>query len=618
MPYRRSITPAPNVDERFRHSARSRWAILLTATLIATAVAMDGSIASASHGPSFEQDHRLTSLTLETGTDTFAPQNQFGGAFTSLALSQINGGIDSSIADGSLSWLFRMEGLDDLTGTNSAAFDVGIVSASPVLPEDNPATYDGTSDLDWWYDPDPAEVDEAGTPLTTLPAVFADGTFDAGPGSVVLSNVVGPSSFSVANARLRATVGASTAPTESTNGFPPGHLPAENIPEGLTSFATMNGGRLAGDISAGSLAATPIPTSLTGSGIGSCSQTYDATHTFLELMLSGCTVIGIPVVAPTQPDRDLSPGGGTYTFTTDGNRHVSGCLRNAVPATLPECYAGAAYSAYFLFTTNRVILRHPCAPGSYSADGSSPCTLADAGYFAAGYGNAAQTACPAGTTSSAGATECFPITTTTVHCTKDPVPIGVATTCTATVVNQAAGPVPTGEVAWTAPAGSGTFSPTLCTLAGAGPDGACSVSFTPASGSSGQKQLGATYAGDAEHAGSTDQLSLQVAKRATSTSVRCKPKTVVHGKATVCRATVTDVSPGITSLPKGKVRWTARKRFGRFKTTTCRLVTRNGVRTCKVTFRTSRRIRGRVTVNGTYLGDPNHRTSSRRFRFRVT
>ena len=121
-----------------------------------------------------------------------------------------------------------------------------------------------------------------------------------------------------------------------------------------------------------------------------------------------------------------------------------------------------------------------------------------------------------------------------------------------------------------------------------------------------------------EHAASVGQVGLQVTKRATSTAVSCKPKTVRHGKSTVCRATVTDTSGGIKSSPKGKVKWSARKSYGAFKTKTCKLVTLNGKRTCKVTFKTSRKIRGAIKLKSTYAGDANHRPSSRTARVKVT
>jgi len=54
----------------------------------------------------------------------------------------------------------------------------------------------------------------------------------------------------------------------------------------------------------------------------------------------------------------------------------------------------------------------PCAAGSFSsAAGATACTLAPAGYYAAGTGNTSATLCPPGTTSAAGASVCTSIGT---------------------------------------------------------------------------------------------------------------------------------------------------------------------------------------------------------------
>jgi hypothetical protein len=597
---------------------RSKTAMIALLVLAAMSSTWNGS-ANATVAESFEQDQRVNSLTLQTGTDAFATQNAFGAAFHSVALTSLQDGLDASVADGTISWLLAMPGLTDLTGTNDPAFDVGIVNGVPRTPAGNPTSYDGTSDLDWWYDADAGDVDETGAPIHTLSGSFTAGTFDAGPGAITLrGNLLGAaSSLAMSSVRIRATSGSSSAPLESTIGFPPGHLPEEAIPDPLVSFGSMTSGQLAGDISAGSLAATPMPAGMQGSA---CAQSYTAANTMLDMMVGGCTYLGfLTMVSATQPDRTDPPGAGSYAFTTDVNHHIISCTHNAVPTTLDECYATAAYSVSFHFTTDRVILRHPCAPGSYSTDGTGPCTLADAGYFVDGYGATSQTACPEGMTSTTGASSCdLLVTTTAVGCAENPVPIGVTTLCTATVEDQISGPVPTGDVTWTRPAGAGEFSLNPCTLASPGTGAICSVSYTPASGSAGNQQLGAAYAGDGDHSGSTGEFVLMVVKRATATTARCKPKIVVHGGSTVCTATVADTSGGTPSAPTGKVRWSALSTFGTFSSTSCTLVTGSGERTCKVTFTTRRSIRGRIELKATYLGDANHRRSSGVARLRVT
>jgi hypothetical protein len=334
------------------------------------------SSAAAADAVAFEQDQRVNALTFQFGTDEFATANAFGGAFVGSTLrSQLQAAFDSSVADGSTSWLLEMPGLTDLSGTNSSPFNVGIISGTPRLPSGNPSTYDGTSDLDWWYDP------AGSSAVHQLTASFTAGTFNAGPGAISLTmNLAGvPSSVSMSSTRIRAVSGPSSTPLESTNGFPPGHLPDENLPDSLTSFESMSGGRLSGNISARSLADTPIPASLVGAGTLNCSRAYTSANTMLDVLVGGCTIsfLGTQIQA-TQPDR-AAVDGDVYTFTTTGNQ-VTGCTRNGAPASLADCLAGAAYSSYFRFTTDRVIVlpvtptpTPPTPPPSDTPpDGSAP------------------------------------------------------------------------------------------------------------------------------------------------------------------------------------------------------------------------------------------------------
>src|SRR5262249_6467306 len=113
----------------------------------------------------FEQVQRINSLTQQFSTDAFAPNNAFGRAFTGPVQPQIQQVISSSIADGSRSLLFKMPGLTDLTGTNTPSLQIGVVNAAPIIDGANPTVYSGVSDLDWWYTPNPIEVDSQGVPL---------------------------------------------------------------------------------------------------------------------------------------------------------------------------------------------------------------------------------------------------------------------------------------------------------------------------------------------------------------------------------------------------------------------------------------------------------------------
>jgi hypothetical protein len=265
-----------------------------------------------------------------------------------------------------------MPGLTDLSDTSSSPFNVGVVNGIPRVPSGNPSTYDGSSDLDWWYDPS--------LTIHELPASFAAATFNAGPGAISLSMNLGgaPSSLSMSSTRIRALSGASSAPLKSTNGFPPGHLPDENLPDSLTSFASMSNGQLAGDVSARSLAETPIPPALVGAGMFNCTRAYTIANTMLDVLVGGCTISIVGTqISPTQPDR-AAVAGDVYAFTTDATtKQVTGCTRNGSAAVLADCLDAAAYSSYFHFTTDRVIVlpvtpMPPPTPGGTPPGGSAP------------------------------------------------------------------------------------------------------------------------------------------------------------------------------------------------------------------------------------------------------
>jgi hypothetical protein len=325
------------------------------------------SSAAATDAAAFEQVQRVNALTLAFGTDSFATANAFGGAMVGATTqSQLQTSIDSSVADGSTTWLLDMRGLTDLSGTSSPGFSLGIIQGTPLNPPGNPTSYDGSSDLDWWYAASAIDLDADGSPIQQLPASIAAGVFDAGPGSIALNTSLlgSPMTLSISNARLRAMSGAASTPLESTNGFPPGHLPDENLPDSLTSFGSMSTGQLAGNISARSLANTQIPSALAGSGLLNCTKAYTLTNTLLDLLVGGCSIIIGQQIKPTQPDR-AAVGGDTYTFTTTTNQ-VTGCTRNGAAASLSDCLDGAAYSAYFRFTADRVIVPafiRPVEPG---------------------------------------------------------------------------------------------------------------------------------------------------------------------------------------------------------------------------------------------------------------
>ncbi|HYI23393.1 MAG TPA: MBG domain-containing protein, partial [Candidatus Limnocylindrales bacterium] len=103
-----------------------------------------------------------------------------------------------------------------------------------------------------------------------------------------------------------------------------------------------------------------------------------------------------------------------------------------------------------------------------------------------------------------------PTTTTTVSCTPaDALTYQATTTCTATVMDQAATDAtqPMGSISWAAV--GGTLSTMACTLVGSGPSSStCSVTFTATN--PGPGSVSATYAGNMTHQGSDGSATLTI------------------------------------------------------------------------------------------------------------
>jgi hypothetical protein len=319
----------------------------------------------------FDQVQRFTSLVVQFGTDSFATNNRFGGAFTSAGQSQLNAPLQTAINNGTLSILFEMPGLTNFAGINQPSLSLGLDYSSPVLAPG----YSATSDLDWWYSPNLSGLDTNGVPTNQLAASITASVLNSSGGRFSLTpsllNLNGGGRIDVSTVVLQVAVGLSKAVTESTNGLPPGHLPAENISPGFESFASMSGGKLRGNISAASLAATPIPASLVGNGSG-----YAATNTLLDVLVGGYLEEGIiTVIQPTQPDQSdpaapVAGAGPPYKFLTTGKSVTGAEDKNGSAVSLSAALNAAAYSSYFTFGTGRVIAPPPALLSiSYSAGG---------------------------------------------------------------------------------------------------------------------------------------------------------------------------------------------------------------------------------------------------------
>jgi hypothetical protein len=158
--------------------------------------------------------------------------------------------------------------------------------------------------------------------------------------------------------------GVATTPLGSLGG-PPGHLAAEQLDPALQSWETagtktaLGSGTMCGNISAASLALAQIPSAI----LGNCTS-YSAANSLLDLLVDGCTVLSFPAVLPTQPDKQdpavaAAGSGPPYTLASTGANHIVDVCRDSSNAivSLSACLADAAYSSYFRFATDRVIIK---------------------------------------------------------------------------------------------------------------------------------------------------------------------------------------------------------------------------------------------------------------------
>ena len=294
----------------------------------------------------FEQTHRLNSITMQFNTDSFCTSNAIGGAIKSVAQGQIGDAIKGAVNDGSISILLAASNLTDPTGAN------GTLSLSSYVGAPVNASQLG---LDSVFTASKSSLNPDLTPLVTMGASTASSQLSAGPGNVAFSLALAgpPVDVSLSNAKMKASVGAASAPG--------GHLASEHLDPALTTFASLTNGQMCGDISAASLAAVPVPDQLT-SGSTSCSQGYTSANSMLDVIVGGCKVFIVTALGATQPDKQAATApaagaGAPYKLTTSGTK-VTGCKdKSGASVDLNACLKSAAFSAAFKFTSNRVSVR---------------------------------------------------------------------------------------------------------------------------------------------------------------------------------------------------------------------------------------------------------------------
>src|SRR5437870_360632 len=152
-------------------------------------------------------------------------------------------------------------------------------------------------------------------------------------------------------------------------------------------------------------------------------------------------------------------------------------------------------------------------------------------------------------------------TTTGVNCMPASVPVGSATSCTATVTDATPGSAsaPTGTVGFTS-SGDHTSAPrsprrSVCSHPPADAvSTSCSVSLPPTAVAI--HTITAAQRSVPTRRSSDLTTVVTALTHATTTGVNCMPASVPVGSATSCTATVTDATPGSASAPTGTVGFT--------------------------------------------------------------
>lgn len=313
----------------------------------------------------FEQSVRINDLRIQRTipiAPPTCPATRFGSAFSSGTQDSLNSGIAGSIGAGATSIVFRMIGLDDLSGTTDPAVSVGVLSG-PVVP--HTGAYNGTNDRDWWYGIEKNVIDSQRLPVHSLSGNIVNHVLNAGPGTAYLNLILsgGPTSFKLTNMTLKMpNQSTTTAPAVSTTTDPPGHLALEHLDPALTSYVTagvpMVGstpqGIMCGNIGALSLSQTVIPLVLRG---GTCDDQFNETNSLLDAFAAGCPgFINVTQPDAEDPSAPAVGAGPPYSFSVDGTFHVSGCKDSLnADVDLAACLGDAAYSSFWRFTAGRVI-----------------------------------------------------------------------------------------------------------------------------------------------------------------------------------------------------------------------------------------------------------------------
>ena len=136
---------------------------------------------------------RINSLVMQMGnTDSFCTANVLGGAISGkTAQNELQMKLAGSVQSGTTSILLKLMSLDDLTGKADPALSLGVMSGMP--DSSSSATYDGTSDVDWWYVADKTGLDANRNPTAQLSGAINASTLTTTAGNLTLTVNLGGS-----------------------------------------------------------------------------------------------------------------------------------------------------------------------------------------------------------------------------------------------------------------------------------------------------------------------------------------------------------------------------------------------------------------------------------------
>jgi cysteine-rich repeat protein len=314
----------------------------------------------------YESEIRMTQVSISNAvsfTGCMPTTNAFGrNVLTNTAIGQLNPSLQSGIDAGTTNLLVQALGLDDPTGVaDPDGLKIGILSGDIDTAKPGAAWPASGNPIDWWFLVDKTMVDGPGLPLNPLTATLAARSLRAGPADTTLQLLLSgvPAKLTMRNAVMVANLDGNPAPNQ------PAPPPAALKP-GYTHFQTVTASTagkqgLCGNVTVESLAAIPIPESLT-TGTGACKKT-NGSHTYtycgagnpvgpncnslLDAVVGGCKVQVIIYITAinASPKPDVA-GNGVSTLSVDTAN------KNKVPASQSNGNTNA-YSAYFTFKANR-------------------------------------------------------------------------------------------------------------------------------------------------------------------------------------------------------------------------------------------------------------------------